>query len=243
MNCKNKWTPFIISMLLAAITPTALMAQLSSADRRQAEKMTSGILYLRIDAPCDYGRIAPMLVVTPEKADSESRIADLSGENRESVYWQFGPNDAVKDTVLRWGINSVRLWTEGAPPNNNELTIDFTGIKTLEDYKKAFDRTFSKVPLQDAHPEWPFEIRTAVAKRLIVAGMTKEQAGSVIGSPSSVEISVVDGIKNEIWHPRQRNGKDDIYNGKSTITHFPATLKFQEDKLIEMVPSSNPSVR
>ncbi len=242
MGCRLKsWLPALAGALAVLAGPAALHAQLTAADKQAAEKMMEGVLYLRLDAPCDYGRMVALLVVSPDGADASRRIGDLSEENRDNVYWQFGPNAAIHHTVLRWGIDSVRVWAEGVRRDRNEIMIDFTGLKTLEDFKKAFDRTFSKAPLQDAHPDWPPEVRKAVAERRLIEGMTKEQAASIVGTPASVETPVADGAEVEIWRPRQQNGKQPIYRGVSTQTRFPAALTFRAGKLAVIEPAATPS--
>lgn len=60
----------------------------------------------------------------------------------------------------------------------------FGGIKTLADFKAAFDRAFSRVPLQDEFPEWPAEVRQAIAEHRLSDGMTKRQAYCVVGNPT-----------------------------------------------------------
>jgi hypothetical protein len=239
----KSWLPAVAAAFSVLAVPTALEAQLSPADRKEAEHMVAGVLYLRLDAPCDYGRMVALLVVSPEGADASRRIADLSRENLQNVYWQFGPNDAVRDAVLRWGIDSVRVWAEGVRHNRNEVMIDFVRLKGLVDFKKAFDRTFSRVPLQDAHSDWPPEVRKAVAERRVVEGMTKEQAAAVIGTPASVELSTSAGAEVEIWRPRQQNGSKPIYRGVSTQTNFPTALKFQGDRLAGIEPARVPTPR
>jgi hypothetical protein len=110
--------------------------------------------------------------------------------------------------------------------------VDFVHLKTLEDFKKAFDRTFSRVPLQDAHPEWPAEVRKAVAERRVIEGMTREQAAAVVGTPVSVETSNAQGVEVEVWHPRSTKGE---HNAVST--GFPASLRFQGSKLVMNEPA------
>jgi hypothetical protein len=242
LSCRlESWLPALAGALAVLAGPAALNAQIATADKQAAEAMVAGVLYLRLDAPCDYGRMVPMLVVSPEGADALQRIADLSIENRQNVYWQFGPNTAVQGTALRWGIDSARVWSEGLRKSRNEVMIDFVGLKTLEDFKKAFDRTFSRVPLQDAHPDWPSEVRKAISERRVIEGMTKEQAGAVVGTPASVGTSTSDGTEVEIWHPRQRNGARENYYGVSTQTGFPAALTFRGGKLAVIEPTTTPA--
>jgi hypothetical protein len=227
-------TRFLEAMLILfmLVAPQISKAELSPREKIQAEKMVSGELYLRIDAPCDYGRMVPMLVVSPEGYDATQRIADLSAENLKEVYWHFGPNDVVRGTTLRWGLSSVRLWSEGKNRQRNELMIDFVKIKTIDDFIKTFDLTFSRVPLQNAYPEWAPEVRKAVAEKRVITGMTKEQAAAVVGTPKSVEKSTVEGEEIEIWHPRQGRNAGSVKNAEKFLTHFPATLKFKNGILI-----------
>jgi hypothetical protein len=213
---------FWIFCLFAA--PAALQAQLSPADKRAAEKMVAGDLYLRLDVPIDTYRVVPLLEVSPDGADSARKIADLSEEDRQHVEWLFNPNDKVGRITLRWGYNSVRLW--GAK-GLRELLIDFVHLKNLADFSKAFDRTFSRVPLQDSHTEWPPEVRKAIAERTLIEGMTREQAAAVVGTPESIETSKVEGVEVEIWHPRMAIAK----RRDAKSTGFPASLKFQDGKL------------
>jgi hypothetical protein len=226
-----KTLTLLAAALVAIAIPTRVSAQLSPADRAAASKMVEGRLYLKIDAPCDHGREVPMVEVSPTSVDLETRISELTPENRPNLFWRFGPNDAAHDTVLRFGLDRIRVWSEGVSPKNDQFMIEFVRIKTLDDFKKAFDLTFSRVPLQDAHPEWSAEVRQAVAARRLIEGMTPEQARAVIGAPTRVEASEEAGTRLETWYPRQENGVRNLFRNASLTTGFPKSLKFVGGKL------------
>jgi hypothetical protein len=59
----------------------------------------------------------------------------------------------VRYGKLSFSGDTVQLWLEGLPPNDNEVMVDFIHIQTMDDFIKAFNQTFSKVPLQDEHQE------------------------------------------------------------------------------------------
>ncbi len=48
--------------------------------------------------------------------------------------------------------------------------IKLVGIRNLDEFKKAFDLTFARVPLQDEHLDWPENIRKAIGERKIAKG-------------------------------------------------------------------------
>jgi len=217
--------------LVAIAIPSPGSAQLSPADRAAASRMVEGRLYLKIDAPCDHGREVPMVEVSPTSVDLETRISELTPENRPNLFWRFGPNDAAHNTTLRFGLDRIRVWSEGVSPKNDQFMIEFVRIKTLDDFKKAFDLTFSRVPLPDAHPEWPAEVRQAIAARRLIEGMTPEQARAVIGAPTRVEASEEAGIPRETWYPRQESGVRQVFRNASLTTGFPKSLKFVGGKL------------
>jgi len=217
--------------LVAMAIPSPGLAQLNPADREAASKMVEGRLYLKIDAPCDHGREVPMVEVSPASVNLETKISELTPEDRPNLFWRFGPNDAAQGTVLRFGLDRIRVWSEGLPPKRDQFMIEFVKIKTLDDFKKAFDLTFSRVPLQDANPEWPAEVRQAIAARRLIEGMTPEQARAVIGAPTRVEASEEAGTPVETWYPRQENGVRKVFKNASLTTGFPKSLKFVGGKL------------
>jgi hypothetical protein len=221
-------------------------AELAGQDLKEAKKMVKGPLYMRLDAPCRYGArfglsVEPMLEVSPTESDVERRLNQPGKLRVESVYWGFSPNDAVSWGSLSVKGDTVQVWMEGLPPNSIELIIDFIQIKNLDDFKKAFDLTFSRVPLQDEHPEWPEEIRRAIAEHRVIVGMTKQQAFCVVGAPMNLQTGEENGVKVETWFPRLDRGT--IITGrkiKNTRTGFPALIKFVDGRVsaIEETPRS-----
>jgi hypothetical protein len=227
-----------LAVLVVLLAPLAVRAELSKQERESAKSMTSGTLYLRLDVPCKYGAggfglsVEPLLEVSPTGYDVERRLRLPSKKKRESVYWGFFPNDAVRYGKLSFSGDTVQLWLEGLPPNDNEVMVDFIHINTMDDFIKAFNQTFSKGPLQDEHQEWPAEVRQAIAQRKVVVGMTKQQAFNVVGTPINVTTADENGVKAETWFPRQEKGTVVTFRrNKSTRTGFPALLKFTDGKL------------
>lgn len=237
----------VIGFVLLLFTPVVVQAGLSKRERDAAKEMTSGTLYLRLDVPCKYGvggfglNVEPVLEVSPSSHDAERRLNLPSKNKRESVYWGFFPNDAVRYAKLLFEGDTVRVWMEGMPPNDNEIMIEFVQIQSMDDFTKAFNQTFSKVPLQDEHQDWPADVKQAIAGRNLIAGMTKEQACAIVGTPINVTNGEEDGRKVETWFPRQDKGTVVTYRkNKSTRTGFPSLLKFVDGKLelIEQTPHS-----
>jgi hypothetical protein len=220
-------------------------AELTPEEQEIAQEMVEGKFYLRLDAPCIYGRRSeagswwdPLLEVSPA-GHKLLPIPVLS--YGQYVYWGSGPNDAVGDGTLKFSGETVYLWLVGWRPAANEFVIRLTGIKTLGDFKAAYARLLSLAPLEEEHPEWPTRIREAISERRLVEGMTKEQAFAVVGAPQSTDNVTEDGMAVEVWHPRQVNGIQPPYRRmKDVLTGFPVTLKFTGGKLTFIGPVNNP---
>jgi hypothetical protein len=167
----------VLAIVLAAALWSAVPCQagLSDEELKQANKMVQRTLYLRIDLPCEYfyrypeyaGRVRPLIEVSPTAVREHSARPDhLSSD----ITWRFGPNSPVRyGKVYNYG-DGVDVWMEGPPPNNDQMIARFVDINAMGDFKAAFDRTFSLVPLQDEHPEWPPDIRNAIADALDIGG-------------------------------------------------------------------------
>jgi hypothetical protein len=229
-----------MTLLLFLYAPPAVRAQLSKQDQEAAKRMIAGTLYLRLDVPLRARMTGPeaVLEVSPTGHDGTRRLrfptTDAWGEVGE-VNWAFYPNYPVQYGKLLPNGDTVGVWLEGVEPYKKELIIDFVQIRTLDDFTKAFNQTFSKVPLQDEHPEWPAEVRTAIAERKVVVGMTKEQAFDVVGTPLEINTEEVNGVPVETWYPRKDRGKDFSkprgFDEDLGPTGFPALLKFVDGKL------------
>ena len=223
-------------------------AQLSSKDLKAASQLIQGQLYLRIDLPCHYYHaglgglsvmevvrsarvtVDPLVEVSPAGVRAHSARPDHLAEN---VFWRFGPNDPVRYGKLHSDNGAIEVSVEGLPPNLHEVKARFVGIKTLADFQAAFDLTFSRVPLQDEHPEWPPEIRKAIAERRAIPGMTPEQAYCVFGDPVEAEEREEGGRKLETWFPRQAVHQN--ADPKLMLpSGFPQSLKFVDGKLTQI---------
>ena len=214
--------------------------------------MIAGTLYLRLDVPCRYGRgrwgiaaaihhVESLLEVSPAGYSVERKLALPAKHKRDRVYWGLSPNDPVRYGKLLFEGDTVQVWMEGVLPDDSEMLLDFVNIRNLDDFTKAFNLTFSKVPLQDEHPEWPAEVREAIAVRKLVAGMTVEQAFCVVGKPLKVVSGEENGIQVESWFSRQQKEDELGTRGdEGTPTGFPARLNFSGGRLQwQLGPESN----
>jgi hypothetical protein len=214
---------------------------MSKHDQDAAKKMIAGTLYLRLDVPQKSVQgawgVGPgaVLEVSPTGHDSQSKLPEGMMSGLQKLNWDFFPNDGVRYGKLSFDHNTVHLYLEGLPPNNVEIYLDFVQINSIDDFTKAFNQVFSKVPLQDEHPEWPAEVRNAIAEHKVVIGMTKEQAFDVVGTPLDIKTENVNGVETEIWHPRQDRGRTlrAVRFAKERLgsTGFPVQLKFVDGKL------------
>ena len=233
--------PAGVLLLLMLCLPLTLRAQLSKQDQEAAKKMIAGTLYLRLDVPLNYVMrvgIGPedILEVSPAGHDTERKISLLDARKKDDkgLVWLFFPNDGVRYGKLSFNHDRVEVWMEGLQISDIEMKIDFVQINSLDDFTKAFNQTFSKVPLQDEHPEWPAEVRSAIAKHKLVSGMTREQAFDVVGSPLEIKTEDQNGVQVETWRPRQDRGSMHMPIVRVVsfgVTEFPAFLKFVDGKL------------
>lgn len=220
----------------------------SLKDKAAAKEMVKGTLYLRIDVPCIRGskgcsvwarpltEVSPTgLSVTGDGAARDPRMTagGLLGSTARfgTPYWGFGPNDRVRRYgVMRWYDDAVVIWLKGLVPGQGLVPVVFSGIRSLADFKAAFEKTFAAVPLHEEHPEWPAEVRKAIAERRLIAGMTKRQAFCVVGLPDKIRTSTENGVEKEVWFPRQQSGALAGF-AKPAATGFPAVLRFADGKL------------
>ncbi len=233
-------------LLFVLFAPIVVRAELPKQDREAAKRMTAGTLYLRLDVPLRYvmGSFGwgpeSVLEVSPTGHDT-TRILSLPIKNpkKAKLNFVFYPNYPVRFAKLLFKGDRVSVWAEGVSPNDYEIMIDFIQINSLEDFTRAFNQTFSRVPLEDEHPEWPADVRSGVREHRLVVGMTKDQAFDVVGTPLDTKIEEENGVKVETWFPRQDGGTiGGRSRQKNMRTGFPALLKFTDGKLqvIEQAP-------
>ncbi len=243
----------LVVSLWVCLAPLA-SAELKGRERESAKEMTAGSLYLRNNVPCRYTSgswgIGAVVVteVSPTAVDWEKNLKAVADANQtkkkkrgvDTIYWGFGPNDVIRYGKLYFKGDNVELWAEGVKPKDTEIWIRFVEIKSLDDFKKAFDQILSNKPLQDEHPEWPAGIKEAVAGRKVVEGMTKAQAFAVVGTPIGVETSEEGGKKVETWFPRQETGASGSWGRVlSATTGFPASLRFMDGLLVTIGQGAN----
>jgi hypothetical protein len=247
-----RWQAGALLLLLLCL-PLALRAQLSKQDEETAKDMIKGTLYLRLDVPLrsEVGNwgigSAPLLEVSPTGHDtarllgqvmnSKEMTATSKFKKRERIDYVFYPNYAIHAGTLKFNGDEADLMLEGFKPINYEVTINFVQIKSIGDFTKAFNQTFSKVPLQDEHPEWPVEVRNAIAEHRLIVGMSKEQAFDVVGTPLDTTSNDTNEGHVEIWHPRQDKGQAIDRRGHIEElggTGFPVSITFKDGKLLSI---------
>jgi len=234
-----------VALLFLLFAPLVVRAELSKEDREAAKRMIAGTLYLRLDVPLKYvmGSFGwgpeAVLEVSPTGHDT-TRILSLPIKNpkKAKLNWVFYPNYPVRFGKLLFKADTVSVWAEGVSPNDYEIMIDFIQINSLDDFTKAFNQTFSKVPLQDEHPDWPSDVRSGIAEHKLVVGMTKDQAFDVVGTPLEIKTDEENSVKVETWSPRQDGGTIGGRNRQQNMrTGFPTLLKFADGTLQRINPA------
>jgi len=242
----------VIPAVLAALVLTTSGAEradgLSREDKKEVKKMVEGVLYTRIDIPCETGRHAygtfksPLVEVAPDGLTSEARTGVNFQANlfsARSAYWALAPNDPVVVDEIDFDDDTIEIELEGTKSaDGRDSVIKLVRIRTMDDFKSAFEQAFSRVPLQDAHPDWPADVRAAIGERKLLTGMNKRQVFYVTGSPVSVNKFQEKDKEVEIWSLRQDSGmKMGFWSVKAGQgTGLPSTLRFEDGKLVTSQP-------
>lgn len=239
----------------ALFTCPPATAQLSRNDRARLEESIRQTVYLRIDLPCVYGKVGviaswvqPMVYVSPTGVSislDEGWTGGPIGPKRHML-WGFGPNDPLKYTRMVIGTDgAVTLYLMGLEPKllkrNLAAAINVVACKTPADFRAALDRAFSKVPLQDEHPDWSDAVRRAIGERILVAGMSREQVRCVTGSPIDIEAGEEGGAKIETWHIRQEKGVwAGVFQNKIIKAGAVSRVTFVDGKVIKIDSDAEP---
>lgn len=239
----------VAGCLLSLVLPSLAAAELPKKDRKAAvQRLSAGTLYLRIDAPVTQGRhpygvyYSPIVEVSPTQVNTEAEDgASFGWYHASSTVWAVRVNDSVQYDDIEWDEDTAEIEFEGVgAADGNDTVIKFIGINSLADFNAAFDLAFSTQPLQDEHPDWPAEIRKAIAERKLVNGMTKRQAYYVVGTPAEVEKTTEDGKDIEIWTLRQKGMEIGFFTINPGDQGRPAgTLRFEDGKLISNSSKTN----
>lgn len=227
--------------LLLFLSASVAQAELTKAERKEAKALLSGTLYTRIDVPCGTGRHPmgtykfPLVEVSPDGINTEGEQGFSAGwYHAQSTYWGVGPNDTLQLDEMDWDGDTVEIELEGVGrTDGNDTVIKLVGIRSLDDFRKAAERAFARVPLQDEHDDWSAEIKKAIADRQLLKGMTKRQVFYVTGNPESVRESEEKGKKTEVWTMRENKGVQIGFFSvsASTPSGTPRTLRFVDGKL------------
>jgi hypothetical protein len=251
-SMKNSARWLGLAMLLCSAS--VLQAELTKAERKEAKAYLSGTLYTRIDIPCGTGRHPvgtykfPLVEVSPDGVNTDDETTFSAGwYHAQSTWWGIAPNDTLRFDEMEFDEDTAEIELEGVGrTDGNDTVIKFVNIRTLDDFKKAADRAFSRVPLQDEHPDWPDDIKKAVADRQLVKGMTKRQVFYVTGNPEGVRETEEKGKKVEIWTMRQNRGMEIgfwVFRSGETPSGLPKTLRFEEGKLADYEASTAGGVK
>ncbi|MEW6363941.1 MAG: hypothetical protein AB1714_04815 [Acidobacteriota bacterium] len=214
---------------------------LSEKEQSEVEKMVEGTLYLRVNAVSNY-HLEGRTVVSPGGSNLDMAVLPETFTENGAI-WRYFPNDAIREAEIIWEDDgSVSVWAEGAPPKKGEVMVHLVGFMSMDEFKAAFNRAFSKVPLQDEHPEWPIEIRNAITERRVVEGMTAEQAYCVVGRPLGLSRRDDAGKQIETWLPPQEIGigmsveelKEVYADLKENRTGLPASIELIDGKVVSV---------
>ena len=159
-----------------------------------------------------------------------------------TIYWGFGPNDIIRDGKLySRGGGVVELWAEGVKPKDVEIWVRFVGVDSRDEFKKAYDLILSNKRLPDEQPEWPTEIKTAVAGRSVMEGMTKAQAfvGGWYTDHHRQPRGGGQEDRNLVSAPGHRHFRK--LEKRDQLDHrFPASLRFVDGKLAAIINTAGP---
>lgn len=229
--------------LLAAAASSLLAfpaTAFTKAEKQEMKSMLKGPLYLKVDAPCATGRHAfgvykrPLVEISPDKVNTDGdRVFTASWWHADSTYWGVQVNDfVVLDEVEFEGDDAeVEIELE-APQIDASTVLLFVDIRSLDDFKAAFELAFAEQPLQDQHDDWDDEVKEAISERRLMNGMTKRQAFYITGTPERFEKKDTE----EVWHLRQDKGtKIGFFRAKSgESTGLPETIRFVDGQLVDV---------
>lgn len=250
MKITSRW---LCAMLLLGFASVA-QADLTKAERKEARAYLSGTLYSRLDIPCGTGRhpmgtyMFPLVEVSPEGVNTESDETFSAGwYHAQSTVWGIAPNDTLQFDEMELEDDTAEIEFEGGgKTEGNDTVIKLVGIHNLDDFKKAADRAFSRVPLQDEHADWPADIKKSIADRRLVKGMTKRQVFYVTGNPESFSESEDKGKKVETWTMRQNKGVRIGFwaiQSQGPTSGVPKTLRFVDGKLEDFDAAGSSGVK
>ncbi|MCB1049157.1 MAG: hypothetical protein H6510_06515 [Acidobacteria bacterium] len=230
---------YLVMSLLVGL-PLFAGSSLSKSEQKEAKSMLSGKLYTRIDIPCATGRHAygvynrPLVEVSPEGVNTDADTTyTYSWWHADSTFWGVSPNMSMKLDDVDFDDNEVEIELEGVDDADGiDTVVKFVNIRSLDDFKKCFEKTFAKVPLQDENPDWPASIKQAIAKRQLVKGMSKKQAFCVTGKPERFEKKG----NTEVWYLRQNKGVKTGYffSEHNEDTGLPSQIKFTDGKISDI---------
>ncbi len=194
----NRRTSFTIAMLaFLSITQTVLATEV----KLEAKKVKGGKYFLRANAPY-MPKLGALIVATPDKL--VTNVERDVGNWSDVQQWRVRINDLVKIKDIEYkkgNIINIEVEVIAGPADGEESIIRLELIHSAEDFHEAFNRLFSKLPLQDRHDDWTPEIKEAINNRDVMKGMSKRQVYYITGVPESYERHDKDGESIETWFP------------------------------------------
>jgi hypothetical protein len=226
--------------LAAALAAAPATGAISRQERKAAEKMLDGRVYLRLDAPCNKGRhpygiyYSPLVEVSPAGSNMEGDAgASFGWFHAQSTVWSARINDEMELDELDWDDDEASVEVELEGKGDRHTVLKFVGIRSLADFRAAFEHAFSPIPLQEHHPDWSAEIRQAIGERRLVNGMTKRQAYYVVGMPARVAKSSEEGKAVETWTLQQQGLEIGFFGMKTGNSGAPPEmLRFEDGQLV-----------
>lgn len=230
----------LISVGLAQILAWSATADLSREDRKTIKAALKGTLYLRMDVPAKVGftgfglSFDPIVEVSPKGINTDASGFSLYGRG---MSWNVRINDPVEvdEIEIEEDDGTIEIEIDTVEDDSDHSVFRFVQIYSFADFQAAMGRAFSRVPLQDEHPDWPPQIRRAIAARQLLTGMTKRQAYFVVGKPEQTRESTEDGKEIVVWTLRQNDVEVGVIRSGNNL---PRSLRFEDGQLVRIQEGS-----
>jgi hypothetical protein len=121
-------------------------------------------------------------------------------------FWSPGPHDQPE----RWG----RVPRAMVGVQASLLLLLLVGCAT-PNWRGSGQQSHDRQEIVAAHPEWPSEIRGAVASGVISAGMTSDAVRAAWGRPTRVSSSRSEWYQRNTWHYTGRQHNADVIGGQT----------------------------
>lgn len=188
--------------------------------------------------------LGPIAEVTTDGVKIEtSTVVSATYGSASTTWWGVRPYDTLKLVEAVYDDGNIALTFDGVDGSKGRDTkIDVIGAPTPEQAKASMDQIISTVDPCTLYGDWSDEVKQAIANRQVINGMTKRQVYLVVGEPESSTVQEVNGMKVEIWVPRQTAGMRFGYATSVDMTGYPPNLRFEDGKLVGVTTNSGGGV-